>query len=1118
MKTLDIYEFSIENSNTFFAENILVHNIEPPGGGGGNAVPGSLRIYLGDYYRNNFAVNENQSANSIANNLKNFINNGSWPYSATKSGTDITVTADSYGSQYNGTISKTLIDGDFEFTETMSSNPLAGGDALGGQETYDLTIKDTLHIPPDNVGGNWDTWTHSNGFTVNAGDSTAIIAGKIKTALDNYLSSNSGSGFSVSVNPIYPNSLTLIADMGEPTPANCTAAGRQRADYNQAWVRVGNDLTASWVNSTSSCTAYFSGGVNPTLDKQTITISCIVENPIDYVHKMKWYWPNASNTDIEQITSGNQIYFPPKSKTRICQTLTFNEYIPDLRLQNLGYTSQEWHAAGVIDAYTDYQGPGLDEWPWELFKIYDIMVTLGPLDHPYVSPYLNHNKGRLTPSKLIYKLSDLGISVAYDDSFTVCGWFKRAKQHDIGPNGYCDEEVASHTTEALCNAGSGEHSDGLTGHWFELYPHPDRIGNRAPLFELGNYYQNKETSLTVWFNSSENLSVMTYNDNSGSYWNKPASHPLNNGELHNWFFVALRYNNEGDHKLYLYSYAIDSNNNVKEQSTVNNSVIGLDSAPIADKITIGGYGWTMGSQASSGNNRGWFGEISEFLCVQDFLTDAELNNFATAEDPHQELASQTVIDAGKITTGEINANLIKVTNIDATNITSGTLRSRNLEYDGEGQQIKGSVFNLNAGELYLVGSDDTQITSHLIFQDNALSIKGPIDATGGTFSGQIRITNNSNLLVDEGNIITSFDAESKRVEIHGQDNALRIFSDVGLVFEVDDTAIETVYDHNSSNDTVTLDPPYPALKMVRGARLLLGFDENEPTYGDRAGLYMTFSQPPFLSSYTGSDGNSLKGRFTHGVNAIFDSSQWKALNNEWSPIGIEYGVSKTNNMGFWKVNVGRYPFEVGGFDTFVAGNVSSIKVDNSNLELGGGISLASFTGAHFSVCVDQDPEILLTSGLIVEATGKYNTYGRVTPDILDTWPTVSVCNSNTSSKVFGVSSGDQKLNESFLSGLSSEEKELCEGFTWWSINAIGEGGVWVTNYNGNFENGDYITSSEIPGYGMKQDDDLLHNYTVAKITQDCTFDITTTRYETKEIEQDGHIYIAAFVGCTYHCG
>ena len=85
------------------------------------------------------------------------------------------------------------------------------------------------------------------------------------------------------------------------------------------------------------------------------------------------------------------------------------------------------------------------------------------------------------------------------------------------------------------------------------------------------------------------------------------------------------------------------------------------------------------------------------------------------------------------------------------------------------------------------------------------------------------------------------------------------------------------------------------------------------------------------------------------------------------------------------------------------------------------------------------------------------------------------------------------------------------------INSLGEGAVWISNYSGNLENGDYITSSPIPGIGMKQSDDVLHNYTVAKITMDCNFD-DDTKYKLEEVEYDGVVYMVAFVGCTYHCG
>ena len=59
------------------------------------------------------------------------------------------------------------------------------------------------------------------------------------------------------------------------------------------------------------------------------------------------------------------------------------------------------------------------------------------------------------------------------------------------------------------------------------------------------------------------------------------------------------------------------------------------------------------------------------------------------------------------------------------------------------------------------------------------------------------------------------------------------------------------------------------------------------------------------------------------------------------------------------------------------------------------------------------------------------------------------------------------------------------------INSLGEGAIWVTDLNGNLDNGDYITSSNVSGYGMKQDSEFLANYTVAKITMSCDFNPNT---------------------------
>ena len=77
------------------------------------------------------------------------------------------------------------------------------------------------------------------------------------------------------------------------------------------------------------------------------------------------------------------------------------------------------------------------------------------------------------------------------------------------------------------------------------------------------------------------------------------------------------------------------------------------------------------------------------------------------------------------------------------------------------------------------------------------------------------------------------------------------------------------------------------------------------------------------------------------------------------------------------------------------------------------------------------------------------------------------------------------------------------GFFEVEINSVGEGGIFVSNINGNIYNGDYLVSDGT-GSAMKQTDDILHNYTVAKALEsvDWSKESATTK----------------LISCTYHAG
>ena len=70
------------------------------------------------------------------------------------------------------------------------------------------------------------------------------------------------------------------------------------------------------------------------------------------------------------------------------------------------------------------------------------------------------------------------------------------------------------------------------------------------------------------------------------------------------------------------------------------------------------------------------------------------------------------------------------------------------------------------------------------------------------------------------------------------------------------------------------------------------------------------------------------------------------------------------------------------------------------------------------------------------------------------------------------------------------------------INSIGEGGILVCNEGGNIENGDLLCSSNTTGIAMKQDDDIVRNYTIGKATQDYNFVDSNER---------------KLIGCVYYC-
>ena len=188
------------------------------------------------------------------------------------------------------------------------------------------------------------------------------------------------------------------------------------------------------------------------------------------------------------------------------------------------------------------------------------------------------------------------------------------------------------------------------------------------------------------------------------------------------------------------------------------------------------------------------------------------------------------------------------------------------------------------------------------------------------------------------------------------------------------------------------------------------------------------------------------------------------------------------------------------------------------------IVYSTFTGFHR--CFVNDPlfeqnkwqefkdtfegYILISTGEIATGLGSGNNkqiykdkYGITVEDSL---PYVQLSRKRKDKRVWGVMGLKHRKD---LFDDFSDSRVICNG--------LGEGGIWVTNTNGNIENGDYICSSPLLGLGEKQDEPMICNFTVAKATIDCTFELNSEKYICTEFEENGQTYKKAFIAVTYHC-
>ena len=548
-------------------------------------------------------------------------------------------------------------------------------------------------------------------------------------------------------------------------------------------------------------------------------------------------------------------------------------------------------------------------------------------------------------------------------------------------------------------------------------------------------------------------------------------------------------------------------------------------------------------------------------------TSSNLNVGGTLMLGSVELVTATAALEQTVNLGNVTSNTVQFTNAATSLVASGNVVvTGNVTADhfvGDGSNITGISSTLQAITDSGPGANVTSNTVQFTNATTGIVATGNVEVGGElTVSGNVVVDTNT-LFVDSVNNRVGVGTTIPSTRFHVQTGA----SDEVTDFKVD-TAGQVIINRNSSGDPfidTIMDSSNPQVRMGWNGntdpKVFLGSLSGTPS--------LTFR---FLTANENSGSNTLGKLVLHrshrsgigdqvGISCVRRSGQWDdqadmefyvtnggsgkttamAIRStgtaDDSRVGIlrtdpTYALDVKGSVGICNPTTGKthqHWSYSGGTDSdegnlylrYMAsgyGNTWKTRIRGAD----GNQALLNFTGQHKTYIKDiASNRAEELEGLIVSAnTNKYMKMsdgvevGQNAITVNESLPIVNISNVYQDKKCFGVISTSEDSNDvrgetigCFTAFIHKED-----GDTRVHINSLGEGALWVVNTNGTIESGDYVTTSNIAGYGMKQDSECFMNYTVAKSTMDCDFNPLTQKKRriVKELRE-----VAAWVLCKY---
>ena len=260
------------------------------------------------------------------------------------------------------------------------------------------------------------------------------------------------------------------------------------------------------------------------------------------------------------------------------------------------------------------------------------------------------------------------------------------------------------------------------------------------------------------------------------------------------------------------------------------------------------------------------------------------------------------------------------------------------------------------------------------------------------------------------------------------------------------------------------------------------------------------SETSFLGFAYTANGSYMPSMNLNAFGLTVNSSLYGALTTDAGTSGITIRTNRHADYAGLFVNDGDNQYRYGlriqcgsdgsndGVGTRVMSFADGDGTEQGYISFSGGtVTYAAFTGVH-------DASVLASDYSRGQDTYAYGTIVKIvstaSPRPKQVEYTVEATSQSKDKAAFGVYSQNLDPNEELGQNKNHQ------------IFSLGDGHVLVCSEGGNIDIGDYICSSNTVGHGMKQDDDLLHNYTVAKATEAVDWS-----QESQSIK---------LISCTYH--